>query len=191
LGYYYRAKVGKEEFIMKKIGIISDTHGYMDDRILHFLAGSDEIWHAGDWGGIEVSEKLKEITPVLRGVYGNIDGRDVRLTYPKINRFVCEGVDVFMTHIGGYPGKYAPDIREALKANPPALFICGHSHILKVVRDPKLGLLHINPGAAGRSGFHKVRTLVLLEVNAGSIQNVRVIELGTRTTIAEPDTIEL
>jgi len=175
---------------MKKIGIISDTHGYMDDRILHFLKDCDEIWHAGDWGSIQVSDKLKEITPSLRGVYGNIDGQDIRMTYPKISRFNCEDVDVFITHIGGYPGKYAPDIREALKANPPALFICGHSHILKVVRDPKLGLLHINPGAAGRSGFHKIRTLVLMEIDKSNIRNVRVVELGPRTTVAEGDIIE-
>ena len=164
---------------MKKIGIISDTHGYLDDRIIHFLSDRDEIWHAGDWGGIEVSDKLAANAP-LQGVYGNIDGREIRLTYPKILRFNCEGVNVFMTHIGGYPGKYSPDIREELKFNPPNLFICGHSHIVKVVRDPKLGLLHINPGAAGRSGFHQVRTLVLMDIEGSQIKNLRVVELGKR-----------
>ncbi len=164
---------------MKKIGIISDTHGYLDDRIIHFLSDRDEIWHAGDWGRIEVSDKLAAIAPI-KGVYGNIDGREIRLTYPKTLRFNCEGVNVFMTHIGGYPGKYDPHIREELKSNPPNLFICGHSHIAKVIRDPKLGLLHINPGAAGRSGFHQVRTLVLLEIEGFQMKNLRVVELGSR-----------
>src|ERR1017187_3152704 len=164
---------------MKKIGIISDTHGYLDDRILHFLSDRDEIWHAGDWGGIGVSDKLAALATV-RGVYGNIDGREIRLTYPKVLRFACEGVDVLITHIGGYPGKYDHGIRAELQSRPPDLFICGHSHIVKVIRDPKLGLLHINPGAAGRSGFHFVRTLMLLEIEEKQIKNVRVVELGPR-----------
>lgn len=172
----------RETYFVKKIGIISDTHGYLDDRIIHFLSDRDEIWHAGDWGDIEVSDKLAAITTV-RGVYGNIDGQKIRLTYPKTLRFKCEGVNVFMTHIGGYPGKYFPDIREELKSNPPNLFICGHSHIVKVIRDPKLGLLHINPGAAGRSGFHHVRTLVLLDIEGPQIKNLRVVELGSRTEL--------
>jgi uncharacterized protein len=164
---------------MKKIGIISDTHGYLDERILHYLGDRDEIWHAGDWGGIEVSDRLTAIAPV-KGVYGNIDGREIRLTYPKDLRFNLEGLEVFMTHIGGYPGKYAPDIRSELKIHPPGLFICGHSHIVKVVRDPKLGFLHINPGAAGKSGFHHVRTMVLMDIEAGKMQNLKVVELGKR-----------
>jgi uncharacterized protein len=166
---------------MKKIGLLSDTHGYMDERILHHLKGSDEIWHAGDWGTFSVAEQLQTIAPV-RGVYGNIDGQDIRITYPKIIRFFCEEVDVVITHIGGYPGKYAADIRSELKTNPPGLFICGHSHILKVMRDPKLNLLHINPGAAGRSGFHKVRTMVLFSILGREIKDLRVVELGPRTT---------
>ncbi len=173
---------------MKKIGIISDTHGYMDERILHFLKDCDEIWHAGDWGNYSVAEKLQKEARV-RGVYGNIDGQDIRSTYEKAIRFVCEGIVVLITHIGGYPGKYSPDIREAIKRNPPDLFICGHSHILKVMKDPKLNLLHINPGAAGRHGFHKVRTLVLMEVNGKKMENIRVVELGTRTT--NPDDMEI
>lgn len=169
---------------MKRIGLLSDTHGYMDERILHHLKDADEIWHAGDWGVYAVAEQLQTVAPV-RGVYGNIDGQDIRITYPKIIRFRCEDLDVFITHIGGYPGKYAPDIRESLKADPPGLFICGHSHILKVVRDPKLNLLHINPGAAGRSGFHKVRTLVRFDVEGKEIKNLRVVELGPRTSLEE------
>ena len=169
---------------MKKIGIISDTHGYMDDRILHYLSGRDEIWHAGDWGTIAVADQLRKIAP-LKGVYGNIDGNDIRIEFPKICRFMCEKLDVFITHIGGYPGRYAPDIRPLLQQKPPGLFICGHSHIIKVIRDPKLNLIHINPGAAGRSGFHKVRTLVLLEVDGKKLQNIQAVELGQRTSVEE------
>lgn len=173
---------------MKKIGIISDTHGYLDDRIIHFLSDRDEIWHGGDWGRIEVSDKLAAITTV-RGVYGNIDGQEIRLTYPKTLRFNCEGVNVFMTHIGGYPGKYDPNIREEIKSNPPNLFICGHSHIVKVIRDPKLGLLHINPGAAGRSGFHHIRTLVLLDIEGSQMKNLRVVELGAKGNYPQDEEI--
>jgi len=168
---------------LKKIGIISDTHGYLDERIIHHLKDRDEIWHAGDWGGIEVSDKLAAIAE-LKGVYGNIDGREIRLSYPKVLRFNCEGIHVLMTHIGGYPGKYAQDIRDEIKSNPPNLFICGHSHIVKIMRDPKSGLLHINPGAAGKSGFHKVRTLVLLDIEGSQIKNLRVVELGPKSDIA-------
>ena len=169
---------------MKKIGIISDTHGYMDERILHFLSDRDEIWHAGDWGDIAMSDALRKIC-LVRGVYGNIDGRDIRMTYNEKTKFICEGMTIFITHIGGYPGRYAPYIREELKRNPPDIFICGHSHITKIVRDPKLNLLHINPGAAGRSGFHKVRTLVLMELDNKQIKGIRVVELGSRTTLDE------
>jgi uncharacterized protein len=165
---------------LKKIGIISDTHGYMDDRIIHFLSDRDEIWHAGDWGTIDVSDKLASVA-LVKGVYGNIDGTEIRLTYPKDLRFNCEGLEVVMTHIGGYPGKYSPDIRSELQTNPPGLFICGHSHIVKVMRDPKLGLLHVNPGAAGISGFHKVRTLVLFEIDNGKMQNMKVVELARKS----------
>jgi putative phosphoesterase len=171
---------------MRKIGIISDTHGYMDDRIIHFLSGRDEIWHAGDWGGIEVSDSLAKVAP-LRGVYGNIDGREIRLSYPKDLVFKVEDVNVYITHIGGYPGRYSQDARKIISGEKPDLFICGHSHILKVMRDPKIGLLHINPGAAGRSGFHKVRTLVLLEIDGRNIQKVQVVELGRRTTLSGED----
>jgi uncharacterized protein len=162
-----------------KIGIISDTHGYLDERIIHHLSGCDEIWHAGDFGNVQVSDELAALKP-LRGVYGNIDGGDLRLIHPMHNRFNCEGFDVWITHIGGYPGKYSPHLREKLKTKPPDIFICGHSHILKVIRDKKLGLLHINPGAAGNSGFHHVRTLVLMELENRKIIALNAVELGRR-----------
>ena len=162
-----------------KIGLLSDTHSYLDDRILHHLSTCDEIWHAGDFGNLEVSDTLASLKP-LRGVYGNIDGQEIRIIHPKVNRFKVEGLDVLMTHIGGYPGKYHPDIRTEINQNPPGLFITGHSHILKVMPDKKLNLLHLNPGAAGRHGFHQVRTLMKFEINAGKIENLQVVELGKR-----------
>lgn len=165
---------------MLKIGLLSDTHSYLDDQILRLLSNCDEIWHAGDFGSLEVSDKLAELAP-LRGVYGNIDGSDIRQVHPKVNRFTVEGLDVLMTHIGGYPGKYHPDVRQMIKENPPKLYITGHSHILKVMTDKNLNnLLHINPGAAGRHGFHKVRTMVRFAVQDAQVQNLEVIELGKR-----------
>ncbi|WP_183906858.1 metallophosphoesterase family protein [Rufibacter immobilis] len=163
-----------------KIGLLSDTHSYLDDRILALLQGCDEIWHAGDFGTAAVSERLAQVAP-LKGVYGNIDAGDVRALHPKNLRFTCEGLDVLMTHIGGYPGKYAPEVRAMVKENPPGLFICGHSHILKVMQDPKHGnLLHLNPGAAGRHGFHQMRTMMRFEVQDGKVLNLQAIELGKR-----------
>ena len=162
-----------------KIGLLSDTHSYLDERILHHLSTCDEIWHAGDFGSLEVSDTLANLKP-LRGVYGNIDDQSIRQIHPKVNRFTIEGLDILMTHIGGYPGKYHPDIRNEIKQNPPGLFITGHSHILKVMPDKTLNLLHLNPGAAGIHGFHKVRTMMLFEINAGKIANLRVVELGKR-----------
>jgi putative phosphoesterase len=162
-----------------KIGLLSDTHSYLDERILHHLSTCDEIWHAGDFGSLEVSDTLANLKP-LRGVYGNIDDQSIRQIHPKVNRFKVEDLEVLMTHIGGYPGKYHPDIRAEIQHNPPGLFITGHSHILKVMPDKKLNLLHLNPGAAGRHGFHKVRTLVLFEINAGKIEKLQVVELGKR-----------
>ena len=164
---------------MKLIGLISDTHNFLDDAVFRHFDKCDEIWHAGDFGTAEVSDKLKAFKP-LRGVYGNIDGYDIRSEFPETIRFNCEEVDVLMTHIGGYPGKYAPAIRPQLVANPPQLFICGHSHILKVIYDDKLKCLHMNPGAAGRSGWHKVRTLIRFVVDGKQMKNCEVIELGTR-----------
>ncbi|MBX0331988.1 metallophosphatase family protein [Pontibacter sp. HSC-14F20] len=163
-----------------KIGLLSDTHDYIDDQILRLLGDRDEIWHAGDFGTATVAERLSEVAP-LRGVYGNIDGQDIRSLYPKVLRFTANGLDVLMTHIGGYPGKYHPDIRQEIKANPPGLFITGHSHILKIMPDKSLNnLLHLNPGAAGRHGFHKVRTMIRFSIEAGQLRNLEVIELGKR-----------
>ncbi len=162
---------------MTKIGLLSDTHGLLDPRIFEYFAEVDEIWHAGDWGAYEVAKKLKEFKPV-RGVYGNIDGHDIRLTFPQHLRFRCEEVDVWITHIGGYPGRYAPQVRPQIYQNPPRLFITGHSHILKVQHDKTLDLLHINPGAAGTHGFHKVQTLIRFEIDGERVQNLEVIELA-------------
>jgi putative phosphoesterase len=164
---------------MKKIGLLSDTHGYLDDRILHHLQGCDEIWHAGDFGNSTVIETLLALAP-LRGVYGNIDGRDVRLTQPLVQSFELEGLRVLMTHIGGYPGHYSPAARPLLQQERPGLFISGHSHILKVMPDPRLRLLHLNPGAAGRHGFHKVRTLLRFAVADGKVQQLQAVELGPK-----------
>ena len=163
-----------------KIGLLSDTHSFLDDQIIRLLTGCDEIWHAGDFGSIEVSDRLNEIA-LLRGVYGNIDDATIRQVHPKVNRFTVEGLDVMMTHIGGYPGKYHPDIRNEIKANPPQLYITGHSHILKIMPDKTLNnLLHINPGAAGKHGFHTIRTMVRFNISNGKIEDLQVIELGKR-----------
>ncbi|WP_278504208.1 metallophosphoesterase family protein [Phocaeicola barnesiae] len=161
---------------MKRIGLLSDTHGYCDERYLKYFEDCDEIWHAGDIGSEEVADRLEAFRP-LRAVYGNIDGQNLRLRFPEINRFTLEGSDVLIKHIGGYPGKYDPSVRSLLQEQPPALFISGHSHILKVKFDPRLNLLHINPGAAGKYGFHQVRTLVRFCIEQGTFQNLEVIEL--------------
>jgi hypothetical protein len=160
---------------MKKILLISDTHGHIDEKIIKYASKVDEIWHAGDIGDISVTDKLKKIKP-LKAVYGNIDDHNVRSEFPLHNRFICEKVDVWITHIGGYPKRYNPKIVEELKSNPPDLFICGHSHILKVINDKELDLLHINPGAIGKHGLHRVRTMVQFEINGRIIQNLSVIE---------------
>lgn len=162
-----------------KIGLLSDTHGYLDDAVLKHFEKCDEIWHAGDFGSMEVIEKLEAFKP-LRGVYGNIDDKDIRLKFPEHLRFHCEQVDVWMTHIGGYPGKYSPLVKPEILNIPPKLFITGHSHILKVQFDPKLQLLHLNPGAAGKQGWHQIRTAMRFEINGDKIENLEVIELGSR-----------
>lgn len=163
-----------------KIGLLSDTHSWLDDQILRLLSDRDEIWHAGDFGSMDVADRLHEVAP-LRGVYGNIDGQDIRQLYPKVLRFEASGLDVLMTHIGGYPGKYHPDVRNLIKENPPQLYITGHSHILKIMPDKKLNnLLHINPGAAGKHGFHQVRTMVRFTIEAGQVRDLQVLELGKR-----------
>ncbi len=155
---------------------MSDTHSYLHPQVIRYFDKVDEIWHAGDIGDIKVADELEAFKP-FRAVFGNIDGKDVRVRYPEQLRFTMEGVDVLMTHIGGYPGKYAPGVREQIKQQPPKLFICGHSHILKVMPDPAFQLLHINPGACGQQGWHKVKTLVRFELEAGRIQQLEVIEL--------------
>lgn len=161
---------------MKKILLLSDTHGHIDERILHYAGEADEIWHAGDIGTTAVSDELQKIKP-LRAVYGNIDDAEIRKEFPLHQRFKCEGVDVWITHIGGYPGRYSPAIRDQIKQDPPKLFISGHSHILKVMNDKNLGLLHMNPGAAGKQGFHKKRTMLRFKIDAAEIQDLEVIEL--------------
>ena len=160
---------------MKKILLLSDTHSHVDDTILKYVAQADEVWHAGDIGDLAVTDKIKSLKP-LRGVYGNIDDDKARMEFPLNNRFMCEGVDVWITHIGGYPGKYSQSIRGEMMANPPKLFICGHSHILKVMFDKKLDLLHMNPGAAGISGFHKVRTMLRFVIDGDKIRDLEIIE---------------
>ncbi len=165
---------------MKRIGLLSDTHGYWDDRYEKYFKDCDEIWHAGDVGSYEIIERLEAIKP-LRGVYGNIDGQDIRMRLSERYRFRCEDVEVLMKHIGGYPGRYDPSIRGSLFSRPPKLFISGHSHILKVQYDKTLGCLHINPGAAGISGFHKVRTLVRFTIDGNEVKDLEVIELGEKS----------
>ena len=164
---------------LKKILLLSDTHSYIDDRIIHYVKAADEVWHAGDIGDLRVTDMIEEHAP-LRGVYGNIDNDKARVTFPLHQRFSCEKVSVWMTHIGGYPPKYNIHTREEIKTNPPKLFICGHSHILKVIPDKKNGVLHMNPGAAGKHGFHKVRTMLRFTLHLGAIENLEVIELGKK-----------
>lgn len=162
---------------MKRIGLLSDTHGHWDDRYEKYFSECDEIWHAGDIGNMEVADRLAQIKP-LRAVYGNIDSGNVRIKFSEKYRFKCEDVDVLMKHIGGYPGNYDSSIRGSIFARPPKLFISGHSHILRVMYDKTLNLLHINPGAAGIYGFHKTRTLVRFTIDGADIKDLEVIELG-------------
>ncbi|MAX79426.1 MAG: YfcE family phosphodiesterase [Crocinitomicaceae bacterium] len=164
---------------MVKIGLISDTHGFLDQRVFHHFKDVDEIWHAGDIGDIAVTDKLEAFKP-LRAVYGNIDNHVIRVTHPLHQRFTIENTDVWITHIGGYPNRYAPPVREEIYNNPPDLFICGHSHILKVMYDKDINCLHMNPGAAGNHGFQKVRTLIRFTIDNGEFKDVEVIELGPK-----------
>ncbi len=164
---------------MTRIGLISDTHSYLDDAVFNHFEKCDEIWHAGDFGDIKVANALQDFKP-LRGVYGNIDGRDIRSVYPQNLKFNCEDVKVWMTHIGGYPGKYDQRIKADIHREQPDLFICGHSHILKVLFDKNITCLHLNPGAAGKYGWHKVRTLLRFCISEEKILNLEVIELATR-----------
>jgi len=167
---------------LTRIGLISDTHSYLDDAVFKHFEQCDEIWHIGDFGTIALADKLKAFK-LLKGVYGNIDGQDIRIEYPERMRFKCEDVDVLMTHIGGYPGKYAPKIKPEMYSNPPQLFLSGHSHILKVMYDDKINCLHMNPGAAGNVGWHKVRTLIRFVIDGKNMKNCEVIELGPRSAV--------
>ena len=164
---------------MVKIGLLSDTHAWWDDRYAKYFAECDEIWHAGDIGSVELADRFEALKP-FRAVYGNIDGHELRLRYPQRQRFTIEGVDVWMTHIGGYPGKYAREVIPQIYIHPPKLFISGHSHILKVLYDKTLKCLHINPGAAGLYGFHKKRTLVRFVSDGAEIKDLEIIELADR-----------
>lgn len=161
---------------MKKIGVISDTHGSFEPKFAEFFIECDELWHLGDWGDVSIVEAMERIAPV-RGVYGNIDGYPVRVRFPEYQLFDIEGFKVLMIHIGGYPGRYEPRVRETIKWRRPNLFLSGHSHILKVINDTKFNLLHINPGAAGNSGFHKVKTAVRFKLNEGTISDFQVLEV--------------
>jgi putative phosphoesterase len=159
--------------------LISDTHHYLDDAVFKHFDKCDEIWHAGDFGAAVISDALSSFKP-LKGVYGNIDGADIRSLHPEIIRFKCEEVEVLMIHIGGYPNRYSPKIKPVILKDPPKLFISGHSHILKVVFDEKLQCLHMNPGAAGKQGWHKVRTLIRFTIDGKNIKDCEVIELGKK-----------
>lgn len=160
---------------MTKILLLSDTHGHIDKTILKYVKDADEVWHAGDIGDLKVTDAIKKLKP-LRAVYGNIDNHEIRKEFPENNRFLCEEVNVLITHIGGYPEKYNPKIKQILQSNPPDLFICGHSHILKVMPDKKLHLLHMNPGAIGNHGLHKVKTMLRFTIDGKKIDNLEVIE---------------
>ncbi|ALJ04537.1 phosphodiesterase [Pseudalgibacter alginicilyticus] len=160
---------------MVKILLLSDTHSYIDNDILKYVKQADEVWHAGDIGDIKVTDTIKKLKP-LKAVYGNIDNTDIRKEFPENNRFMCEDVDVWITHIGGYPKAYNIRVRDDIRANPPRLFIAGHSHILKVMPDKKLNLLHMNPGAIGKHGFHKTRTMLRFTIDRSKIDNLEVIE---------------
>ena len=160
----------------QKILLLSDTHSYIDDKVLNYCKNADEVWHAGDIGNPEVTDKIREVSK-LRAVYGNIDDKNTRSEFPLDNKFTIEGVSVWITHIGGYPHRYNPRIKEAIALRPPKLFISGHSHILKVQYDKKLKLLHMNPGAVGKHGFHNVRTMLRFEIENTDIKNLEIIEM--------------
>jgi len=160
---------------MKQIGLLSDTHGFIDERLFTFFEACNEIWHAGDIGNIETANRLEAFKP-FRAVYGNIDNHELRPRYSSLQRFMCEETEVLITHIGGYPGHYEPVVKNILLTKPPKLFICGHSHILKVIYDKKFRLLHINPGAAGNSGFHNVKTAVRFNIDGNDIKDLEIWE---------------
>ncbi len=164
---------------MKKIGLLSDTHGYLDPKIFEYFKDVDEVWHAGDVGSLEVVDELRKFKP-LRGVYGNIDDYKIRQELPEFNRFTIEEVEVLITHIAGRPSKYAKPAFEEIEKKPPNLFVCGHSHILLVQMDKRFNMLWLNPGACGIKGFHQVKTLLRFEINGSKIENMEAIEIGKR-----------
>ncbi|MDR0714709.1 MAG: metallophosphatase family protein [Bacteroidales bacterium] len=161
---------------MTKIGILSDTHGFVEPKLYDFFAGCDMLFHAGDIGNSATADTLSDFKPLI-AVYGNIDGQDVRILYPEIRRVKCEEVDILMTHIGGYPGRYERKIYPLLKSDPPKLFISGHSHILKVMFDKSMNLLHINPGAMGNTGIHRVKTAVRIVIDNDNMKDLEILEL--------------
>jgi putative phosphoesterase len=162
-----------------RIGLLSDTHGFLDPAIFTYFAGCDEIWHAGDFGPIEILDELTDFKP-LKGVWGNIDGAEVRASVPREIEWACGGMKVYMTHIAGHPGAWDKRAKAAIASIRPELVICGHSHILKVMRDPKAGLIHLNPGAAGHNGWHSMRTMLRFQIDDGKMHNLEAIELGPR-----------
>ena len=164
---------------LKSILLLSDTHSYMDDRILEYAQQADEVWHCGDFGNMEVIDSLEKIKTV-KGVYGNIDESKIRTIFPEVLSFRCEEVDVMMIHIGGYPGKYTPLAKKEIEDKKPKLFISGHSHILKAMYDQKNELLHLNPGACGKVGWHKMRTMMRFVIDQSEIKDLEVIELGSK-----------
>lgn len=164
---------------MTKVLLLSDSHSYMDERILEYASQADEVWHGGDFGSMDVIEQLEKIKP-LKGVYGNIDNAKIRSEFPEVNRFSCENVEVLMIHIGGYPGKYTPLAKQEISEKAPKLFISGHSHILKAMFDEKNNLLHLNPGACGKQGWHKMRTMMRFVIDDTEIKDLEVIELGPK-----------
>jgi uncharacterized protein len=166
---------------MKKIGLLSDTHSYLDEAVFTHFKDCDEVWHAGDFGTVELANSLATQSGLtIKGVYGNIDGNDVRSVYPEQLVFMCEDVKVMIRHIGGYPPRYNPETKKELLIHKPQLFIAGHSHILKIMYDEKLQCLHMNPGAAGKQGWHKVRTLIRFVIDGKEMKNCEVVELGKR-----------
>ena len=167
---------------MKKILLLSDSHGHLDQKILKYIDSVDEVWHAGDIGSTAVAERISTLKR-LKGVYGNIDGHELRSQFPENQIFTCEGIKVLITHIGGYPGRYNLRVKELILKEKPQLYVCGHSHILKVMQDRKNNLLHMNPGACGINGFHRVRTLLRFELNQGKIENLEAIELCQRGSL--------
>ena len=168
---------------MKKILLLSDTHGYLDKNIMPFIKNADQVWHAGDIGKLNILETLKASKPI-KAVYGNIDSHKIRLVVPEYLYFDCEGLSVLMLHIAGHPGRYSTKAKELIRKHKPNLFVCGHSHILKIMQDKKNGHLHINPGAAGNIGFHNIKTLLRFEISNGKINNIEAIELGLRGALS-------